>query len=326
MTSDIDVTVIVPVYNAGGLLERCLDSIFKQKTNRSIEVILVDDGSTDNSVEIIRQRPEQDHIRLFQQANSGPSKARNIGIKEARGKYLAFLDADDYWMPMFIEQTALFLDANNDTIAVSVGQRHITWKGEHISPSFLKEENSEFDAPVVLDNFFAFWCQNNHICTGSIMIRSQVAKVTGGMREDLRQCEDLEFWAVLACKGKLGFIPEILFVSDGSKIALDHGWVNKMRKRWENTPAIDNWIGRLNEMNDFQVKQNRRNILRKVALPLIYDKLLTNRWVEGRQEALKYGKYLPALTSSKVVNLAKHSIISWWLLRVYIRYKEFHRK
>ena len=90
-TEMIDVSVIVPVYNAGSLVSRCLDSIFNQAGGFSIEVILVDDGCTDNSVEVINARPEQDRIRLFRQSNSGPAKARNRGIAEARGSYLAFI-------------------------------------------------------------------------------------------------------------------------------------------------------------------------------------------------------------------------------------------
>ena len=76
----MDISIIIPVYNAVPLLERCLDSIFNQTTLYSYEVILVDDGSTDNSVEVIKARLEK-NIVLYQQQNAGPSAARNKGVE-----------------------------------------------------------------------------------------------------------------------------------------------------------------------------------------------------------------------------------------------------
>ena len=79
----MDLSVIIPVYNAIHLLERCLDSIFKQSIHYQYEVILVDDGSTDQSVEMIKARKEP-NIVLFQQVNAGPAVARNKGVELAR--------------------------------------------------------------------------------------------------------------------------------------------------------------------------------------------------------------------------------------------------
>ena len=82
----MDISIVIPVYNAVPLLERCLDSIFNQTTLYSYEVILVDDGSTDNSVEVIKARPEK-NIVLYQQQNAGPSAARNKGVELSKGRY-----------------------------------------------------------------------------------------------------------------------------------------------------------------------------------------------------------------------------------------------
>lgn len=103
----MDLSIIIPVYNAVPLLERCLNSIFSQNTQYSYEVILIDDGSTDKSVETIKNRKEK-NIVLYQQQNAGPAAARNKGIELAQGKYCAFLDADDYWNDGYIEQTVYF--------------------------------------------------------------------------------------------------------------------------------------------------------------------------------------------------------------------------
>lgn len=263
MISDIDVSVIVPVYNAGELLDRCLDSIFGQATDRTVEVILVDDGSTDNSVELIRRRPEQDRIRLFQQANSGPSKARNKGIAEARGRYLAFLDADDYWLQGFIDSTAGFLDRHPECVAVSVAQQHITLGGGGESP---RDWNiiTQGDQ-VVLGDFYEFWGHHRHICTGSIMMRSNIARNLGGMREDLRSCEDLEFWALLASKGSMGFIPRILFVSDGTKVTAAMGWA-KYKARFKATVGFETWFDRLAKILTPEQKKSAVNLFNSVVL------------------------------------------------------------
>lgn len=231
-----DLTVIIPVYNAALLIDRCLDSIFSQRGEYQIEVICVDDGSTDDSVERIRRRQETS-IRLITQQNSGPASARNKGILAAEGRCIAFLDADDYWMPDFVEQTLGFLHAHRECIAVSVGQRHITMSGESVKPDGIEN----FDGSMVLSNFFEFWAKYNHICTGSIVIRTEVARRAGGQREDLRICEDLEYWALLATYGTMGFIPEVLFVSDGLKVTQKIGWVEKNKKRWASAPTVESW-------------------------------------------------------------------------------------
>lgn len=78
----MELSIIIPVYNASLLINRCLDSIFNQTTQYFYEVILVDDGSTDNSVEIIKARDEE-NIILYLQQNAGPSMARNKGVELA---------------------------------------------------------------------------------------------------------------------------------------------------------------------------------------------------------------------------------------------------
>lgn len=96
LNDEIVVSVILPVYNVAPYLDKCLNSI-EQQTLRKIEIICVDDGSTDESYKIIKRHQNQDHrIRIVAQENRGAGTARNVGMKLARGKYLSFLDADDW--------------------------------------------------------------------------------------------------------------------------------------------------------------------------------------------------------------------------------------
>lgn len=100
----IKVSIIMPVYNDASKLQRSIDSVFKQ-TLKSIELICIDDGSTDNSLDILKDYAGTDNrIRILSQNNQGPGKARNRGILESKGEYIAFLDSDDY----FIDENALF--------------------------------------------------------------------------------------------------------------------------------------------------------------------------------------------------------------------------
>ena len=94
---EISVSVIVPVYNTEKYLEQCLNSILGQ-TLQEIEVICVDDGSTDGSVQMIeRMSLEDERLVLLKQKNAGGGAARNLGMEKAKGKYLMFLDSDDFF-------------------------------------------------------------------------------------------------------------------------------------------------------------------------------------------------------------------------------------
>ena len=212
--NNMDLSIIIPVYNASLLINRCLDSVFNQTTQYTYEVILVDDGSTDNSIEIIKSRKEK-NITLYQQKNSGPSVARNKGIELAKGEFIAFLDADDYWLDGFIEKTLSFIESDSNLVAVSVAQRHTVYGKPPKETSFQKRIT---ESTYILNDFFDYWATNQHVCTGSLVIKSSVAKDTKGMRNNLRVTEDLEYWFLLSTYGKWGIIPEILFVSDGGDV------------------------------------------------------------------------------------------------------------
>lgn len=92
----IKISVIVPIYNMEKYLKKCLDSLVNQTLNE-IEIIAINDGSTDNSISILNEYSKKyKNIRLFNNENQGISKARNFGIEKAKGKYIAFVDSDDY--------------------------------------------------------------------------------------------------------------------------------------------------------------------------------------------------------------------------------------
>ena len=106
MSENFLISVIVPVYNIEKYIERCVRSICVQ-TYKNLEILLVDDGSTDGSGEICeRLAKEDERIRVFHKENGGSSSARNLGIREAKGEYLGFIDSDDYIEPDMYELLA----------------------------------------------------------------------------------------------------------------------------------------------------------------------------------------------------------------------------
>lgn len=97
------ISVIIPVYNVGGVLRRCLDSVINQ-TWRDLEIVLIDDGSTDESPKICDEYAMLDgRIRVIHQKNKGVSAARNVGVKQSTGEYISFVDSDDYLHPRYFE-------------------------------------------------------------------------------------------------------------------------------------------------------------------------------------------------------------------------------
>ena len=108
-------SIIIPVYNMEKTLDRCLDSVIRQSLE-SLEIICINDGSTDGTVDIIKQyQMKDDRVRLIMQERSGAGNARNAGLGQARGKYVAFMDADDFYPGSYVletlVQTAIFQDA-----------------------------------------------------------------------------------------------------------------------------------------------------------------------------------------------------------------------
>ena len=326
-------SIIIPVYNVSLLISRCLDSIFHQSTQYSYEVILVDDGSTDNSVEIIKTRKEK-NIILFQQKNAGPSVARNKGVELAHGKYVTFIDADDYWEDGYVDFLVGFLEKHQECVAVScVCKNQALGKAASFNPSsyqknmVLDDMANWTNKPFVLKDFYSYWAKECHVGTCSTVVRTDIARNSGGMRTDLRVSEDYEYWFTIASMGKWGVVPKVFYVSDGDAVTSANGWLNKMKKRWDNAPAIAEWERRILSINPSLAKKNGyKYAIGRVSRNLTYCQLLSGRTHLARQEALKYGNYFTKDAIGKLMNLTKWTPVTWWGLCKLLKWREYHRK
>ena len=122
-SSQVKISVIMPIYNAYDYLRPALDSVLEQSF-REFELICVDDGSTDKSLALIKEYQDRDNrVRIITETNAGPAKARNFGLKRARGEYVAFLDADDFFEPDLLEK--LWCIAKRDDLDIAVAKYDI---------------------------------------------------------------------------------------------------------------------------------------------------------------------------------------------------------
>lgn len=195
------VSVIVPVYNGEQWIHQCLESI-RAQTFTDYEIIVVDDGSTDNTPQLLAEQGTE--IRSFRTENRGVSAARNKGIREARGKYVAFLDADDLWEPDRLERQIAALEAPgapawiySDALAVAgdsgeplyrIGQRVKMFEGNILRPLLL----------------------NDFIPILTVLARKDIFNEVGLFDENMPPSEDWDLFLRIASIYPIAFIPECL--------------------------------------------------------------------------------------------------------------------
>lgn len=151
--NDVLFSVIVPVYNAAAYLERCIDSLLQQDEPR-FEVIFINDGSTDHSLSLLQNYAHYPHFHIINQANGGVSSARNQGIRSSRGKFLCFLDADDF-LPATAFSTWLRLMQQN--VCMVVGQsQHFTPQGQPLDFPIASDQTSQMTVSAAMNELLYF--------------------------------------------------------------------------------------------------------------------------------------------------------------------------
>lgn len=194
------VSVVIPAYNSAALLPRCLDSVLAQ-TLAAAEVLVVDDGSSDNTAEAVSRYGEA--VRLLRQPNGGPGVARNSGISAANGDWIAFLDADDQWVPNKLERQIECAHSHPDAGLIYCDAIVLDADGT-ATGEFLADKGpaSGWVFDRLLHSFF--------VLPSTALVRRRLLVEAGMFSAHLRRVEDYDLWLRLARVCPFQLVPEAL--------------------------------------------------------------------------------------------------------------------
>ncbi len=194
----MNISLIIPTYNRKELLIRAIKSALNQ-AYKPFEIIVVDDGSKDETKEALKNYP----VKYIYQTNQGVSAARNRGIKESRGEWVAFLDSDDEWAREKLQKQVEFHNSNKNILFSHTGERWIRDAKEVKYPKRLKKPRGD----SFLENLST--CK---IAASSILMHKKVFERIGYFDERLRVCEDYDMWLRVSFVYDIGLIEEPLIV------------------------------------------------------------------------------------------------------------------
>jgi len=197
------VSIVIPAWNAARSLPRAIDSVLAQTWARR-EIIVVDDGSTDNSLALLAGYGDQ--VRVVSQANGGPAAARNRGLRETQGQYVAFLDADDHWLPEKLERQVALINARPDLGFCSTATAVVDMQGEPV-----RDWSCCDAAEPLLETLFMHSAAVSGSTSG-VLARRELLLEAGGFDARLRGFEDPDLWIRLAARTGYACIPEALTV------------------------------------------------------------------------------------------------------------------
>lgn len=197
-------SVIIPLYNKETYIEQSLKSVLNQ-TFREFELIIVNDGSTDKSLDVVKQinKSRNQQINIINQINSGVSVARNSGVKNSKYEYIAFLDADDWWHEDFLKEMSLLIEEYPD--AVLYASNYYKVKNKKNIPAKIGINNN-FKAGYI--NYFkvyskTFWMP---VHSSNTVLKKSAFKDCGGFNYSLKFAEDFDLWLKIALKYRIAFL------------------------------------------------------------------------------------------------------------------------
>ena len=205
------VSIIVPAHNSEAFIESSLESALAQ-TYPNIEVIVVNDGSTDRTSLILERY--SDRIQVLDQTNQGAGVARNTGIRQARGKYIAFLDADDLWVESKLELQVQYLQQNPDIHAVYNQwlELYPNETGAYILPEL---QQPDADEEIRINKDLSGWLYNKLLMdcilhTSSVLVSRSIVETVGNFDPAFRKGQDYDYWLRLSRKTQIAKLDYVL--------------------------------------------------------------------------------------------------------------------
>lgn len=236
------ITVVIPLYNKESSIATALECVLAQ-TYQDFEVVVVDDGSTDEGVAVV-ERYTDPRIRLIRQENAGVSAARNKGIAEARGEYVAFLDADDEWMPEFLAEIVALQREFPDCKAQAT--TYVQCQNGEKKNIILNRLPFSGERGVLTNYFEVATHSNPPVWTGAVCIERALLQELGGFPIGIKSGEDLLTWARISTRTHWAYSlkPYAIFNMEGynknerpKRIPADIDVVgNELKQLWKQNP------------------------------------------------------------------------------------------
>lgn len=216
-------SIIIPLYNKENFIEKTIQSILEQ-TFQDFEIIIVNDGSTDKSEEKILQFKDF-RIHYFTKKNEGASTARNYGIEKANADFITFLDADDYWYPMFLETIFANIKAFPEQKVFSAAIEFDTSKKTIPAQySIVKSENE-----IEIVNYFKASLKETVLCTSCAVFHKTVFEKAGNFDTKIKSGQDTDLWIRIGLLYPVVFSWKILarYVYDDKSLSKNNQWIDK---------------------------------------------------------------------------------------------------
>ena len=229
-----DISIVIPTYNRCELLKRAINSVLDQTINVR-EIIIVDNGSTDNTYGMISSLfPE---ITYIYEKRKGVSIARNLGIKNCNSTWIAFLDSDDAWMPQKLERQLFFTNNNNKKYRL-IHTNEIWYKNHKFQNQLKKHEKSGGD---IFKKSLELCC----ISPSSTLIKKKLFDKIGYFDESFEVCEDYELWLRVSSKIKIHFLEDKLTIKHGGhcgQLSRKHWGMDRFRIMAIEKNILNNWF------------------------------------------------------------------------------------
>lgn len=258
----IMISVVIPLYNKAHTIVNTLNTVLNQ-TYQNFEVVIINDGSTDNGVEIIKQNFNDSRIKIINQKNAGVSVARNRGVKEAKGDWIAFLDADDEWLPEYLSTLISALIHYPDAEMIGCSSYYKDYISGEVSANALIDK---YYGKCVRINYFMNPDKMTHI-GATILLKSAFLQV-GGFDTQLINNEDLLLLGLIAMRDNFVYIGQCLHVYVGNVTGQSTSNNSKRSLRILNSIEVLNRFyntyhqyGGRNKLVPIYIKYRSRNIL-----------------------------------------------------------------
>jgi len=194
------VSVLMPTYNREKYLPEAIESVLNQ-TYTTFELLIVDDGSTDDTEEAVKPYLSDRRVKYYYKSNGGQSSGRNFGFQRSRGSYICFLDSDNKWLPNKLELCVCAAIKNPEYDVFYGDNIAIDSKGKELHKVTMKRYSGIITAELLKDNF---------VTINTSMLSRECYETMGGLNENFLRAPDYEFWLRLSTRYKFFYIPEYM--------------------------------------------------------------------------------------------------------------------